>query len=258
MGDDEILDASLMPGVSARIIETPRLRTYALSRGLETGRAVVFVHGNVSSSRFFEETLLALPAGYWGLAPDLRGFGESEGKPVDATRGLRDFSDDLRALFEARSLIGGRRPHLVGWSMGGGIVRQYAIDHPQDVASITLIDPLSPYGYGGTKDAQGTLCWPDGTGSGAGTANPDYVKRLSEGDRGEDSPNTPRNVMNTFYFKPPFRAAPEREEVFMDAMLRIKLGDENYPGDSAPSENWPGVRPGTKASTMRWRRSTVI
>jgi pimeloyl-ACP methyl ester carboxylesterase len=47
---------------------------------------VLFIHGDVSSSRFFEETLAALPPRYRGLAPDLRGFGETETRPVDATR----------------------------------------------------------------------------------------------------------------------------------------------------------------------------
>lgn len=240
------MSAPLMPGVDSRMIETPRLRTHILHAGAQTGTPVVLVHGNVSSARFFEETLLALPEGYWGIAPDLRGFGASETRPVDATRGLRDFADDLHALCATLGLEGARRPHLVGWSMGGGVVLQYAIDHPEAVASLTLIDPLSPFGFGGTKDVAGTLCWPDGAGSGGGTANPDYVQRLAAGDRSADSPNSPRSVMNAFYFKPPFKVAPEREEVFVDEMLRMVVSDGNYPGDSATSSNWPGVRPLTK------------
>jgi pimeloyl-ACP methyl ester carboxylesterase len=238
------MSTPLMAGINARVVGTPRLRTYALMAGAESSTPVVFVHGNVASARFFEETMLAMPPGYWSVAPDLRGFGESETKPVDASRGVRDFSDDLRALLEVLGLTGARKPHLVGWSLGGGVVMQYAIDHAADVASITMLDPMSPFGFGGTKDVNGAPCWPDAAGSGGGTANPDYVKRLSEGDRGEESPNSPRAVMNAFYFKPPFRAAPEREEVFVDAMLQMKVSDQNYPGDMQPSENWPGVRPG--------------
>ncbi len=238
------MSAPLLNGIQSKVVETPRLRTHTLTAGAETGEPVVLIHGNVSSARFFEETLLALPAGYWGLAPDLRGFGASETKAVDASRSLRDFADDLYALLGALDLTGTRRTHLVGWSMGGGVAMQYAIDHPEAVASLTLIDPLSPFGFGGTKDTFGTPCWPDGAGSGGGTANPDYVQRLGSGDRSEDSPNSPRNVMNAFYFKPPFRVAPEREEVFVDEMLRMAIGDGNYPGDSTPSPNWPGVGPG--------------
>ncbi len=240
------MSADVLPGISERTVETPRLRTYLLSRGSEGGTPVVFIHGNVSSSLFFQDTLLALPDGYLGLAPDMRGYGESEPKAVDATRGLRDFSDDLRSLFETLGLTGARKPHLVGWSMGGGVIQQYAIDHAGDVASLTLIDPVSPFGFGGTKDAQGTPCYPDFAGSGGGTANPDYVKRLSEGDRSEESPNSPLNVMNTFYFKPPFRVTPDREQIFMDSMLKMQVSDGAYPGDTQTSENWPNVRPGTQ------------
>ena len=243
-GDDLVMNTPLLPGVQARQVETPRLHVNLLTAGDEAGAPVALIHGNVSSARFFEETLLALPADYWGLAPDLRGFGASETKPVDATRGVRDFADDLHALFTTLGLTGARRPHLVGWSMGGGIVLQYATDHPDNVASLTLIDPMSPFGFGGTKDAAGTLCWPDGAGSGGGTANPEYVQRLTTNDRGAESANSPRAVMNAFYFKPPFRVAPEREDVLVDEMLRMALGEQNYPGDTQTSEHWPGVRPG--------------
>lgn len=239
--------STLLEGISSMVITTPRLKTHLLTSGPEEGVPVFFIHGNVSSSRFWEETLVALPPRYRGLAPDLRGFGDSETKPVDAARGLRDFSDDLHVLVEALGLTaGGRKVHLVGWSVGGGIALQYAIDHPDQVASLVLVDPLSPYGFGGTRDVAGIPCWPDYAGSGGGTANPEFVKRLAQGDRSEESDFSPRKVMNTFYFKPPFRAAPEREEVFVSALLSTKVGDDNYPGDLTPSDNWPNVAPGTK------------
>lgn len=101
-------DPALLRGVTEQTVDTPRLRTRMLAGGAEGGEPVFFVHGNVSSSRFFEETLAALPGetaagnvgntGYHGIAPDLRGFGGSETRPVDATRGLGDFADDLYAL----------------------------------------------------------------------------------------------------------------------------------------------------------------
>jgi pimeloyl-ACP methyl ester carboxylesterase len=232
-------------GVTARDVQTSRLTTHLLQGGPEDGVPVIFVHGNVSSSTFFEETLAALPDGYRGLAPDLRGYGGSEAKPLDATRGLRDFSDDLQALVDALGL-GGQKVHLVGWSAGGTVIMQYAIDSPVGIASLTLIDPMSPYGFGGTKDVAGTPCWPDHAGSGGGTANPEFVQRLAAGDRSADSPVSPRNVMNAFYFKPPFRVSKEREEVLLSSMLSTKVAAENYPGDAAPSENWPNVAPGTK------------
>jgi pimeloyl-ACP methyl ester carboxylesterase len=240
-------DPALLEGVTAEIVNTPRLGTHLLAGGTEGGAPVLFVHGNTSSSRFFEETLAALPpeAGYWGFAPDLRGFGGSEPKPLDATRGLGEFSDDLYALAVALGLRD-RRVHLVGWSVGGMVAMRYTMDRPNIVASLTLVNPMSPYGFGGTRDAFGTPCWPDYAGSGGGTTNPEFVRRLREGDRSEEDPSSPRNVMNAFYFKPPFRAPKEREEVLLSSMLSSKVAEENYPGDTALSRNWPNVAPGKR------------
>ncbi|HEX2740620.1 MAG TPA: hypothetical protein VHM69_09245, partial [Rubrobacter sp.] len=99
-------------------------------------------------------------------------------------------------------------------------------------------------GFGGTKDSGGTPCRPDYAGSGGGTANPEFGGRLEAKDRTEGDPNSPRNVMNNFYFKPPFRAA--REEELLSSVLSTKTGEENYPGDMTLSENWPGIAPGEK------------
>jgi len=235
-----------MSSVASSFVETARLKTHVLSAGPENGEPVLFVHGNVSSGRFFEETLAAIAPHHRVIAPDLRGYGETEAASLDATRGLRDFSEDLEALIQALKLTAdGRKVHLVGWSVGGGVVMQYAMDHAANVASLTLIDPVSPFGFGGTKDAQGTPCWPDFAGSGGGTANPEFVQRLGKGDRSEESPFSPRNVMNAFYFKPPFRVAPALEETFVSALLTTRLDDGSYPGDMTTSENWPTVAPGT-------------
>ncbi|MBA2410301.1 MAG: alpha/beta hydrolase [Gammaproteobacteria bacterium] len=240
-------DLDLLKGVAAKTVDTLRLRTHVLTGGAEGGAPILFVHGNASSSRFFEETLAALPGdgSYWGLAPDLRGYGDSETKPLDATRGVADFSDDLHALADALGL-GARKRHLVGWSVGGAVALRYTQDHPHEVASITLINPLSPYGFGGTKDAAGTPCWPDHAGSGGGLTTPDFVQRLREGDRGDKDLISPRNVMNAIYYKPPFRSTPAREEVLLTALLSTKLTEGNYPGNATPSENWPHVAPGVK------------
>lgn len=240
-------DPALIEGVAAKTVDTLRLKTHLLTGGAEGGAPIFFIHGNASSSRFFEETLAALPkeGRYWSVAPDLRGFGGSETKPVDATRGLADFSDDLYALANTLGLEE-QKIHLVGWSVGGGIALRYALDHPGGVASITLVNPLSPYGFGGTKDVFGTPCWPDYAGSGGGLTSPEFVQRLREGDRSEKDPISPRNVMNAIYFKPPFRTSKEREEVLLSAVLSTKLGEGNYPGDVIPSQNWPHMAPGVK------------
>jgi len=171
---------TLLPGITAERMPTSRLTVNVLSvAGRSQGATpVLFVQGNVSSSLFWQPMMLALPELYKPLAIDLRGFGDTDDEPVIATHGLRDFSDDLAASIEA---LGLETVHLVGWSMGGGAVLQYLVDRPgtHRVASLTLVDPVSPFGFGGTKGVDGMLCDPSGAGSGAGGANPEFVERLS-------------------------------------------------------------------------------
>src|SRR3954463_5760192 len=113
----------LPPGIAASRVATARgVRSVVDLPGADPagpGEAVLFVHGNVSSAVFWQEPLLALTATgrHPALAVDRRGFGDAEPLPVDATRGVRDWSDDVAALVDT---LGVDRVHLVGWSMGGG------------------------------------------------------------------------------------------------------------------------------------------
>jgi pimeloyl-ACP methyl ester carboxylesterase len=241
-----MLTPELLKGVRAAEVLTPRLRHHVLLSGEGDGPVIVFVHGNLSTARFFEETLAALPPGYRGVAADLRGFGHSQTAPVDATRGVRDFSDDLAELLASPEVPAAGRVHLVGWSLGGGVVMQYAIDHPERVASVTLLSAMSPYGFGGTRDAAGTLCFDDAAGSGAGGVAPGLIEALKAGDSGDEDSFAPRPTIRSLYVKPPFRLPAEREDLLVAEILLTVLGDDNYPGDPRSSPNWPTVAPGTR------------
>jgi pimeloyl-ACP methyl ester carboxylesterase len=226
-----------------RPVPTARITQNVLSTGKAEGEAVLFVHGNVSSAAFWRDTLIALADDYRPLAVDLRGFGDTDPAPVDATRGLRDYSDDVLALIDALALPG---VHLVGWSMGGGVVLQMLRDRPAVVRSVTLVNPISPYGFGGTHGADGALNHPDGIGGGAGAANLDFVKLLAAGDTSADSPVSPRNVFRTTYVKPGAVIEDGDEDALVASMLSTRIGEDNYPGDAVTSEVWPGVAPGTR------------
>jgi pimeloyl-ACP methyl ester carboxylesterase len=212
-----------------------------LSSGTEDGIPVLFIHGNASSATFWEAVMLALPKGYRAIVPDQRGYGDADrAKKVDATRGMRDFSDDAIALLDHLNLA---QVHVVAHSLGGSVVWQLMMDDPSRFISVTLVCPGSPYGFGGTKDANGTAHWPDFAGSGGGIVNPAFAKAIAEGDRSADNPQaSPRIVMNNFYWKPPFK--PAREEDLLSSVLSEHIGEREYPGDFVPSPNWPNVAPG--------------
>ncbi len=230
-----------LPGVTSHLVKTPRLTQHVLRSGPANGIPVIFLHGNFSAALYWEETMLALPAAFQAIAPDLRGYGWTEDLVVDATRGLSDWTDDLVELMDA---LGIARAHFVGWSLGGGIVYGLIAGHGERVLSATLVDPVPTYGFGGTKGPEGTPCFSDFAGSGGGLVNPGFVQQIMVGDRGSADPNSPRNIINTFYYVPPFKAA--REEDFLTAALAEKMGSERYPGNLKHSDNWPNVAPGDK------------
>jgi pimeloyl-ACP methyl ester carboxylesterase len=233
---------ALLPGIAATRVPTARLTQNVLSvAGRDDGEPVLFVHGNVSSAPFWQPTMLALPERFRPLAVDLRGFGDTDAVPVDATRGVRDWSDDVAALLDA---LGLDRVHLVGWSLGGGVVMAVTLDAAPRVATLTLVAPVSPYGFGGTRGLDGELVDPSGAGTGGGTANAEFVAHLRAGDRGTDSPVSPRNVLLAHYVAPP--CVPEPMDAFVDSMLSTRVGDDFYPGTASTVDAWPGVGPGDR------------
>jgi pimeloyl-ACP methyl ester carboxylesterase len=232
---------NLLPGVTSHDVPTRRLLMRYYGSGPEDGVPIVMIHGNLSTGRFFEHLMPGAPKTFRIIAPDMRGFGETQQVPIDATRGLRDWTDDTHSLVVE---LGITRPvHLVGWSTGGAAIAHYAMEYP--VASLTFIDPVSPYGYGGVR-LDGTPCHPDYSGSGGGTGNLDFMKRIADRDTSEEAPVSPRNVMNTSYWAPTHREPKEREDMLLDEILKSITGDDGYPGDSVASPNWPFVAPGTR------------
>lgn len=231
----------LPAGVKGQTIRTSRLRMRYIESGPRDGVPVVMIHGNLATGRFFEHVMTGAPSQYRFIAPDMRGFGDTERVPIDATRGLRDWADDTYSLVEELGISG--PVHLVGWSTGGAAIANYAEDRP--VASLTFIDPVSPYGFGGVHP-DGRPCFEDYAGSGGGTGNPEFTARLAGHDTSSDSPFSPRNVMNSSYWAPTHREPKEREDMLLEEVLKSVTGEDGYPGDATPSANWPGIAPGTR------------
>src|SRR3954463_15048259 len=236
----------LLPGIAATQVPTARLTQQVLHPTgvdpLGAGEAVLFVHGNVSSAAFWQPQLLTVDPRWRPLAVDLRGSAGPEPLPVDARRGVRDWADDLAALIDA---LGLERVHLVGWSMGAGVVLQHLLDSPDRVASVVLVAPVSPYGFGGTTGHDGRLVHPDGTGSGGGAVNADFVAALAAGDPSADSPASPRSILRAFYVAPgSLPLDPQLEDVFVASMNTTRTGVDHYPGDAVTVDAWPGVAPG--------------
>lgn len=224
--------------IEQKFLSTQRLKIAYYHGGTPGRPKLILIHGNASSSKFYLPLMERLADVFEMVAPDLRCFGDTEALPIDATRGLRDWSDDLHSFTHS---LGWNEFFLQGWSMGGGIAMQYAIDHGEQLLGLILEDPLSPFGFGGTCTPDGKMLAPTGLASGGGCANPKLVQAILDGDR-----EFLRSTLNDLYIKPPFRAAPEWEEIFVDAIASTRVGDGMYPGDFTSVTQWPGLVPGSR------------
>lgn len=244
------IEDTLQDGLEARVVETGRIAVAVIERPAEAPpeRTVVFLHDVLASSLLWQDLLARLPAGVRGIAVDLRGAGGTENLPVDATRGLRDFADDLHTTLET---LGLEVVHLVGWGLGGSVAVQFALEHP--VRSLTLIAPFSPFGLGGTR-RDGSRLTDDDAGAGAVVSNPEFVRRLIAHDETDEAESSPRSVIRHDLVADP--DAVPHEDLWVRAMLSTSTAGGNYPGDTVPSEHWPGSAAGTtgvlNALAPRW------
>ena len=227
-------------------VSTDRIETHVWTSGPDDGVPLLLVHGNLVSGGWWRYVAELLPEDVRVIAPDLRGFGRTEAKPIDATQGLADLVDDVRSLLVTLGLADRGTVNAAGWSMGGGVLWQYLLAYPGDLATVTMIAPLSPYGWGGVKGLDGRPCFDDFAASGGGTAAPDFVRRVAEGDRSEDEPMTSPRVTIREFFGPRANVGDVDEEFLLDEVLRTRVGEDFYPGDSVTSPNWPGVAPGAR------------
>jgi pimeloyl-ACP methyl ester carboxylesterase len=101
-----------------------------------SGAPLVLVHGFGADKDNFTRVARWLTPHYRVIAPDLVGFGEStRARGVDYRYAAQ--AERLHAFTQALGLA---RLDLGGNSMGGGIAMSFAAQHPQEVASLWLID----------------------------------------------------------------------------------------------------------------------
>lgn len=118
-----------------------RLRYFERGHGPER---VVFIHGFQASGRIWQLVQAELPVEqYHTIAIDNRGAGESEAPPNEADFSVPIFAADA---FELVTQLGWRDFTLVGHSLGGPTVAQFAVDHGDLLKGLVLLDPADPNG----------------------------------------------------------------------------------------------------------------
>jgi len=102
------------------------------------GPPLVLLHGIPSSSYLWRDVIGPLSATFDVLAPDLLGYGDSD-KRLDADLSIAAQARYMVAFMES---IGVHQAAVAGHDIGGGVAQLMAVDEPQRVARLILIDSV--------------------------------------------------------------------------------------------------------------------
>jgi len=154
------------------------------------GHALLLVHGWPETKRIWWRNVAPLAAaGFRVIAPDLRGFGESEVAP-DGFADVASHSRDLAALCDS---LGVARVTPVGGDLGGAVVQDFALRFPERVERLVIFNSPLPY----LKDKMaGMRTRP------AAEASDYFVRQGTDADALAaelDSPERRRRYIATFY-----------------------------------------------------------
>ncbi len=98
-------------------------------------RTVVFLHAFPLQAAMWEPNLGAIPEGWRGIAPDLRGFGESS-LPESDNHGLMEFAGDVIDLLDRLDVT---EAAVIGCSMGGYVLFEMLRAAPRYISAVGLV-----------------------------------------------------------------------------------------------------------------------
>ncbi|MDN5725151.1 MAG: alpha/beta hydrolase [Propionibacteriales bacterium] len=136
----------MFEGFSEVTLDVGEARIFARHGG--SGPAVLLLHGHPrTSSTWHRVAPLLVRAGFTVVCADLRGYGRSVGPPPTpdhAVHSKRAVAGDMVALMQH---LGHEHFALVGHDRGSYVALRLALDHPERVSALTLLDciPISEH-----------------------------------------------------------------------------------------------------------------
>jgi pimeloyl-ACP methyl ester carboxylesterase len=124
-------------GIESRFATVNGVRIHYLAAG--QGEPILLLHGYAQNSHMWRPLITELAATNTVIAPDLRGFGQSD-KP-EGGYDKKTMAQDMRALAVS---LGYQRVRLAGHDIGLMVAYAYAAQFPTEVDRIVLMDAFLP------------------------------------------------------------------------------------------------------------------
>ncbi|GAA4292663.1 alpha/beta hydrolase [Anaerocolumna aminovalerica] len=128
--------------VFLKSVDLPNGETLAYREMGEGSKVLLVIHGNYCSSVHMDIIMDNMPDGYKIYAPDLRGYGDSTyNTPISS---LKELAEDVKLLADE---LGLKQFDIFGWSLGGGVVLQFAADYPDFVRKAAVSGSVGIKGF---------------------------------------------------------------------------------------------------------------
>jgi pimeloyl-ACP methyl ester carboxylesterase len=211
------------------------------------GEPVVLLHGFPELAHSWRHQLPALAAaGFHAVAPDLRGYGDSDRPPHVDDYAVPKLVGDVAGLIEA---LGHESAHVVGHDWGGSIAWTLAARAPERVRSLAIVNGPHPVASAEARQhaEQRQKAWYMLLFQFAGVAEAWLAN--------DDFRNLREFVFET---APPSAFPPEDQEVFLAALRRegALTAALNYYRANIPPASWlrppPALPPVTAPTLIVW------
>jgi len=164
----------MFTGLELTYVELEEVRVRCRVGG--TGPPVLLLHGFPQTHVMWHQVAPALARSHTVVAPDLRGYGESSPPAADSVSAYskRAMAHDQIQLM---SVLGYERFSVVGHDRGGRVGYRLALDHPERVARLAVLDivpGLNMWEAAEQQPAEGRQQWHWNL-----NAEPDAEKRLT-------------------------------------------------------------------------------
>jgi len=134
------VEETLLAGVSLRTIESNGIEMRIAEMG--EGPVVLFAHGWPESWYSWRHQIAGLAAaGYKVVAPDMRGYGETDAPPLEEDYNIVTLAADMVGILDA---LGVEKATMVGHDWGAPVAAHSVLFHPERFNALVLMSV--PYG----------------------------------------------------------------------------------------------------------------